>query len=367
MCMCVIQGWRLSPSLQLEMRFHIGCTSWIWRQRRLHLRFALKHDQHSTVAFSLSVPCDNLSRAPRALNTFAGTQRASFRCNPSLSYFCWCAVWWFFSDQSVETATFTIQAAPIKHSVPCFGFVFQEKEVLGTYVIWIIFPRRYAVSHPPPLCQGWILRNWKNWEWPTLKILRRWRRVAQLQRLMGGWCVSFPAFYTSDSRTSFDYYGQISSEEVLGPSREGRKISECSIFLFSGKVVRRKNPSLLGLAILGDTYDPANIAPLAQNSDVLVHEATLDDSLRAEAVEKSHSTAGMAGEFAQKVNAHNLVLTHFSPRYDDFERMSPFLSFHSLRNIITCAKVKAGLACLFVCFLSFFSSDQPADGCCKAL
>lgn len=49
--------------------------------------------------------------------------------------------------------------------------------------------------------------------------------------------------------------------------------------------------------------------------DILIHEATFDDSLAAEAAHKSHSTTGEAIDVARRCNAKNVLLTHFSQRY----------------------------------------------------
>ncbi|KAI0050223.1 Metallo-hydrolase/oxidoreductase [Auriscalpium vulgare] len=84
------------------------------------------------------------------------------------------------------------------------------------------------------------------------------------------------------------------------------------------------------IAVLGDTYDPAPIAALAQGADVLVHEATnahlpgVDpdtkdaetyETLRARSMSRGHSTPQMAGTFARRVGAKKLLLNHFSARY----------------------------------------------------
>jgi ribonuclease Z len=69
------------------------------------------------------------------------------------------------------------------------------------------------------------------------------------------------------------------------------------------------------LVHLGDTCGSDGIASVAANADWLVHEATFDDASAALAVPRGHSTARMAGEFAAKLSAKALFLTHFSARH----------------------------------------------------
>ncbi len=68
----------------------------------------------------------------------------------------------------------------------------------------------------------------------------------------------------------------------------------------------------------GDNDKPSLLAEAARGADVLVHEATYtEDVLRKVGPEPQHSSAAMTAEFAERAGIPNLVLTHFSPRYQD--------------------------------------------------
>ncbi|GAB3438763.1 ribonuclease Z [Massilia solisilvae] len=66
----------------------------------------------------------------------------------------------------------------------------------------------------------------------------------------------------------------------------------------------------------GDNDTPELLADQAGGADVLVHEATYtEDILEKVGPAPQHSTARRTARFAADANIPNLVLTHFSPRY----------------------------------------------------
>jgi ribonuclease Z len=67
----------------------------------------------------------------------------------------------------------------------------------------------------------------------------------------------------------------------------------------------------------GDTKPTAGIARWARGADMLICDATFGDELRRKAHEYGHMTAADAARAAKAAGARQLVLTHFSPRYDD--------------------------------------------------
>jgi ribonuclease Z len=90
----------------------------------------------------------------------------------------------------------------------------------------------------------------------------------------------------SDGRT-------VKPSEVADSPREGRKI------VYSG-----------------DTKPFSEFSTFAADADLVIHEATFDDSLTEKAEIDGHSTPSQAAQQAKAANAKQLVLTHISARYD---------------------------------------------------
>ncbi|XP_055317663.1 ribonuclease Z, mitochondrial-like [Sitodiplosis mosellana] len=69
------------------------------------------------------------------------------------------------------------------------------------------------------------------------------------------------------------------------------------------------------LTFSGDTIPCDSLIELGRDSNLLIHEATLEDTLAASAATKKHSTISQAIEQGHKMQAKYTVLTHFSQRY----------------------------------------------------
>lgn len=69
------------------------------------------------------------------------------------------------------------------------------------------------------------------------------------------------------------------------------------------------------LTYSGDTVPCDSLVELGQNSTLLIHEATFENSLLANAQHTKHSTIAQAIEQSAKMNAKYTILTHFSQRY----------------------------------------------------
>lgn len=166
----------------------------------------------------------------------------------------------------------TVVAAPVKHTVPCMGFVVQEPDAPGKMMMPFIKPA--------------LDRNRD-----ALKAAGVPKAEMLLKDIKAGKVVHLPDGTELDPTDS----------RVIGPGKPGRKV-----------------------CVLGDTCDSSAVAPLATEADVVVHEATnaktADETSDASAVEAKaishgHSTPQMAGRFARSIGAKRLVLTHFSARY----------------------------------------------------
>lgn len=115
------------------------------------------------------------------------------------------------------------------------------------------------------------------------------------------------------------------------------------------------------VVILGDTFDPSPVIPLAMKADLVIHEATnahlpgvdpttkstdSHQSVETRAKSRGHSTPQMAGVFAKQIQARRLVLNHFSARYsggdteDAIKIMQGIadLAAHEFGREVQCAK-----------------------------
>jgi len=86
----------------------------------------------------------------------------------------------------------------------------------------------------------------------------------------------------------------VKSSDVLGEKRQGKKIG-----------------------ISGDTRPTKKLEEFFKNCDYLSFDSTFSHELLDKAKETLHSTAIEAAELAKNANVSNLILTHFSARYND--------------------------------------------------
>ncbi|ORY74704.1 Metallo-hydrolase/oxidoreductase [Neocallimastix californiae] len=168
-----------------------------------------------------------------------------------------------------------VSASYIKHSVPALGYVLEEHDLSGNIKMELV---------QPPL-----LRNKEALAKQGIK-----QPLSLIRNLKNGENVELP-----DGTV-------LIPDDVITPT-EQRKI-----------------------VILGDTYNPSKIIPLAENPTILVHEATnmyegkedgsaeaiqASEIYRQKVMSRGHSTPEMAGAFAAKLKANTLILNHFSSRY----------------------------------------------------
>ncbi|MCG3859889.1 ribonuclease Z [Psychrobacter sp. Ps2] len=79
------------------------------------------------------------------------------------------------------------------------------------------------------------------------------------------------------------------------------------------------------VVIAGDNDTPNCLRKAVVNADLLVHEATYTHEVLTKIQAKNpdydpmHSSAHVVGIFAQKMNLKNIILTHFSARYQNFD------------------------------------------------
>lgn len=215
-------------------------------------------------------------------------------------------VWRIFGDAKDEMRGFEVVSAPLRHRVPCFGYVFRgpkrprgrtaeaksgESEVEGKAA------GHDAVAPPDgeiDLEKARALGVYGS----QFRVLRSGRSVVVKKT---GVTVRPEDVGLGIDADAAKVVAQVSDPVASDPEESDADSAE----LGTRKVV-----------LLGDTCDSSAIAAAAQGADVLMHEATFANALHKKAAQAFHSTAGMAGRFAREIGAKKLVLTHFSSRYE---------------------------------------------------
>ena len=151
-----------------------------------------------------------------------------------------------------EDRTISVHSIPLKHRVPCCGFLFSEKPTQPHLIKEMI-----DFYHIP---------------------------IAELQHIKSG-----ADFITPDGEI-------IANARLTSPADTPKKYAYCS-----------------------DTAYDEKIIPFIEGADCLYHEATFAKTDEARARLTCHSTAEQAATIAKMANVKQLIIGHFSARYEQHE------------------------------------------------
>ena len=108
----------------------------------------------------------------------------------------------------------------------------------------------------------------------------------------------------------------IAPSPLWGELQRGRnvKLEDGKVLKSENYVLKKRSPR--GIVVGGDNDTPGLLNSVCEKADVLIHEATYTEKV-AERVGPSpqHCTAAKIAQFAENAAVKNLVLTHFSARY----------------------------------------------------
>jgi ribonuclease Z len=116
---------------------------------------------------------------------------------------------------------------------------------------------------------------------------------------------------------------------LWGKLKSGTNVEFNGNLLLSSDFVTYKKETRK-VVVCGDNDQPGLLREECIDCNVLIHEATYTENMALKAGNVGHSYAKLVAQFAQKNSIPNLVLTHFSPRYQSGLNASP--SMEDLRN-----------------------------------
>ena len=121
---------------------------------------------------------------------------------------------------------------------------------------------------------------------------------------------------TADNITAGELWGKLQQGQDV-TTDDGRKL--CSVDYTDNDIQRTR------VVVAGDNDTPERLKAAIIGADLLVHEATYTSDVLAKIQAKNpdfdpmHSSAQLLGRFAEEVGVKNLIITHFSARYQSFD------------------------------------------------
>ena len=123
-------------------------------------------------------------------------------------------------------------------------------------------------------------------------------------------------------KNTWEKIRQVTRNKVQGASKSF-VVSLSSVFVHHCKNsyglvlhLKRQNPEKIICVVYSGDCRPSNTLQQAgYGCDLLIHEATFDDSMSADACQKKHCTTSEAMLVAKNMAAKHTILTHFSQRY----------------------------------------------------
>ncbi len=111
-------------------------------------------------------------------------------------------------------------------------------------------------------------------------------------------------------------YYDLSIQDIVN-IKKGEDFTDKEGNIIPNKHLTIDPPRQRSYAFCSDTAFYPEIVPIIKNVDLLYHESTFLEEKRYRAIETKHSTAKDAAEIAKLANAKQLMLGHFSKRYND--------------------------------------------------
>ncbi len=104
-----------------------------------------------------------------------------------------------------------------------------------------------------------------------------------------------------------------------------KRLEENGFITKEGKKIVFKNVSYVQegkkIVYTGDSMPCTTIITNSKNAEVLIHDSTFTDADKELAKERKHSTNRQALDAAEKAGVKKLILTHFSNRYENIEKL----------------------------------------------